>query len=368
MIAAPQPLDAGMHIPYARVAFACALLATLAASGCPSEPVQNAAPPVPTMPNPTSVATPAQAAHAAQPAIHGRASYRERVKMPPGADLSVRLVDLQLAGTPDAVVAATTLPDVAGPPYAFDLPYDPAKLHANGRYGLHAELRGPDGELWFVTDAPVPVTPGSAAVIEVPMVRAAPPAPVADLSRSRWNCAGTEFEASFDSIGERVDLALPEGTLSLPQAASASGARYADHRGNEFRTRGNTGTLRRAGADPLDCVRSDAPSPWNEAKSRGVHFRGVGNEPGWLVEVGAGETPTLQAQLDYGERRIDIPDARMLSGLLGYAGTTADGTRVRLVLERGTCNDGMSDATYPVSARLEVGDRAYRGCGRFLED
>jgi uncharacterized lipoprotein YbaY/uncharacterized membrane protein len=361
--------DTGMHIRYARVASACAMLAALAASGCPSEPVQNAATPAATMPTPASVATPmpTQAAPAAQPTIHGRASYRERVKMPPGADFSVRLVDLQLADTPDAVVAATTLADVAGPPYEFTLPYDPAKLRPNGRYGLHAELRGPDGELWFVTDAAVPVTPSTEVIVEVPMVRAAPPAPVADLARSRWNCAGMEFEATFDTIGERVDLALPEGTLSLPQATSASGARYADHRGNEFWTKGNTATLRRAGADPLDCTRTDAPSPWDEAKSRGVHFRAVGNEPGWLVEVGAGETPRLQAQLDYGERRLDIPNVQMLSGLLGYAGTIADGTGVRLVLERETCNDGMSDATYPVSARFEVGDRTYRGCGRFLE-
>lgn len=192
-------------------------------------------------------------------------------------------------------------------------------------------------------------------------------AQVAGLARSRWNCAGMEFEAAFDTVGERVELALPEGTLSLPQAVAASGTRYADHRGNTFWTKGETGTLRRAGAEPLDCMRTDAPSPWDEAKSRGVHFRAVGNEPGWLVEVGEGETPTLHALLDYGERTLDLPHVQMLSGLLGYAATSADGTRVRLVLERDACNDGMSDSTYPVTAQLEVGDRVYRGCGRFLD-
>jgi len=357
----------GMQLRDAHIASLCAILAALAVSGCPSESVQDATHSEVTVPTPaTSIAAP-MPAPAAKPAVHGRASYRERVKMPPGADFSVRLVDLQRADTPDAVVAATTLPDVAGPPYVFDLPYDPTKLRANGRYGLHAELRGPDGELWFVTDTAVPVTPGSDAVVDVPMVRAAPPATVANLVRSRWNCAGMEFEAAFDTVGERVDLALPEGTLSLPQAVVASGARYVDHRGNEFWTKGNTATLRRAGAEPLDCLRTDAPSPWDEAKTRGVHFRAVGNEPGWLVEVGAGETPPLHAELDYGERRFDLAKVQMLSGLLGYAGATTDGARVRLVLEREQCNDGMSDATYPVSAQFEVGDRTYRGCGRFLD-
>jgi len=54
---------------------------------------------------------------------------------------------------------------------------------------------------------------------------------------------------------------LPGGTLSLPLAQSASGARYADHRGNEFWTKGDTGTLTREGGRKVDCVRADAKVP-----------------------------------------------------------------------------------------------------------
>jgi uncharacterized membrane protein len=53
---------------------------------------------------------------------------------------------------------------------------------------------------------------------------------------------------------------------------------------------------------------------------------------------------------------------------MGFAGTAADGTKVRVVLERKPCSDGMSDATYPVDAMLDVGGTAYRGCGRFLAE
>lgn len=109
-------------------------------------------------------------------------------------------------------------------------------------------------------------------------------------------------------------------------------------------------------------------SPWDQAKARGVGFRGIGTEPGWMVEVGTGEAPALHAALDYGERKVDVARMQALSGILGYAGATADGIEVKLHLQREDCSDGMSDQTYPVSARLSVGDGTYQGCGRFLQE
>ncbi len=109
-------------------------------------------------------------------------------------------------------------------------------------------------------------------------------------------------------------------------------------------------------------------SPWEQAKARGIAFRGIGTEPGWLVEVGAGENPALHAELDYGERKIDLAHAQVFTGASGYAGTTSDGVEVELQLQREACSDGMSDQTYPVSTKLSVGDTTYTGCGRFLQE
>jgi uncharacterized membrane protein/uncharacterized lipoprotein YbaY len=304
--------------------------------------------------------------------INGRAFYLERIKIAPGADFTVDLVEQQ---HPDVATATTTLEDVAGPPYDFALQYDPAKVHADGRYALTALLRDVDGAVLFTTPAPVPVKIGDANVVEFRMVRASvgdAPRPAAQLQRTRWTCNGMTFEAAFDIEGRRVELALPDGTLSLPLAISASGARYLDHRGNEFWTKGDSGTLTREGGSKLDCVRQDARpaagSPWEDAKTRGIAFRAIGTEPGWMMEVGRGERPTLHAELDYGEHVLDVAAMQPLSGLLGYVGAAADGSRVRLVLERRACSDGMSDETYPVAVQLEAGDRRYRGCGRFLDD
>jgi len=341
------------------------LLACAAAlAGCPREA--------------TTARPPGQAPVADQPIptdtnfINGRAFYLERIKIAPGADFTVDLIERQ---HPGVVIATTTLEDVAGPPYEFALQYDPAKVHADGRYALAAVLRDVDGAVLFTTPAPVPAKPGDASTIEFRMVRASAgdaPHPAAQRQRTHWTCDGMTFEAAFDIEGRRVELALPEGTLSLPLAISASGARYLDHRGNEFWTKGDSGTLTREGGKKLDCVRQDAPpatgSPWADAKARGIAFRAIGTEPGWMLEVGQGERPTLHAELDYGERVLDVAAMQPLSGLLGYVGTVADGARVRLVLERRACSDGMSDDTYPVAVQLEADDRSYRGCGRFLDD
>ena len=340
-------------------------LALLLLAGCPQEPAATA---------PAGDAAVGGKPMSTEPVINGRAYYLERIKIPPGADFTVQLIDNQLADTPDAVIATTTLEDVAGPPYEFALLYDPAKLRPNGQYGLSANLRGVDGNLLFVTDTRVPVTPGDDKVVEFRMTRVSAgdaPQPAAQLRRTRWTCGEMTFEAVFDVTGERVELALPDGALSLPQAQSGSGARYADHRGNEFWTKGDTGTLTRDGGAKRDCVRADTPpkagSPWEAAKQRGIAFRGIGNEPGWVVEVGMGDTTTLHADLAYGERKVDA-QVRGLSGLLGWAGKTVDDTRVRLVLERKACSDGMSDENYPVEAVLEVGGDTFRGCGRFLQE
>lgn len=241
--------------------------------------------------SPATAPTSGDTSVAPQPAtaIQGRAVYLERIAPPPGAVLSVQLIDHQLADTPAAIIASADFADVKGPPFVFSLPYDPAKLRPNALYGLHAGLRDARGTLWFVTDTRVPVTPDSSAPVEFRMVRAAgdPAAPVAG-------------------------------------------------------------------------------SPWEQAKARGSAFRGIGTEPGWSVEVGGGTTPRLSADLDYGERKVEVAQTRRTSD--GYVGSTGDGLAVSLTTKKESCSDGMSDTEYPASAILTVAGKTYRGCGRFLTE
>ncbi len=314
----------------------------------------------------TDAAT-AAAAQAAQPVIRGRAFYLERIALPPDAKLRVQLIDNRLADTPAGVIADQTFEAVLGPPYEFALPYDPAKVQAGRDYGLHASLRDGEGTLWFNTPTRVPVTPGSAEVVKFRLVRATGDRPAPAVKPMTWQCGDLRITTRVEGDGVVVSGGFGERKLS--QAPAASGARYEDGRGNEFWNKGREATFTLDGKRQPDCRVTSLPSPWEEAKARGVGFRAVGNEPGWFVEVDMGEAPALRADLDYGQRKVAVARAQSFrdeaSGESGFRGK-ADGSEVELRIQRETCVDDMSGDSHPARARLRVGDRTYSGCGRFL--
>lgn len=105
---------------------------------------------------------------------------------------------------------------------------------------------------------------------------------------------------------------------------------------------------------------------WQEAAGRGIEFRALGQEPGWYVEVGEGNSSKLYAVLDYGERTLDIANAEALPGGTGYRGADTDGTEVVLRIEDRPCQDGMSGHRFPATVQLTVGGETYNGCGARL--
>ncbi|MGX5731071.1 YbaY family lipoprotein [Pseudoxanthomonas beigongshangi] len=333
-----------------RLALPAALLIALAA--CQAKPEADA---------------PATPSTEAATTIHGEAAYRERIAAPPGAVLTVQLIDNLLADTPAAIIASTEVKDAKGPPFAFDLPYDAAKIRPDGSYGLHASLSDGAGKLWFITDTRTDVVPGDGQTAKLAMIRVADATTDAAVVKTQWQCGDQRIGASFDNgPADNVSLDLGDKPLVLPHAVSASGARYADAAGNEFWTKGREGMLTLAGKEKVDCSQTDEVSPWDAARDRGIAFRAVGNEPGWWVEVGAGKTPSLHAELDYGERKLDVAGAEATAD--GFRGSTGDGTKVALVATRKACQDDMSGQDFPATAELTVGDKTYRGCGRFLAE
>lgn len=106
------------------------------------------------------------------------------------------------------------------------------------------------------------------------------------------------------------------------------------------------------------------PDPWAEAKARGIEFRAVGNEPGWFMDVDVGRTVKLV--LDYGERTVNVPAPARWSAGGANSFASAGDTPVSIAVTPGRCSDGMSDAVYPASVKVEVGGKTYAGCGRDL--
>ena len=211
-----------------------------------------------------------------------------------------------------------------------------------------------------------PVTTPPAEGTSTPRPAAQIPGDPAAATPIQWQCGDQRIGARVDNTARNVSLEVDGKTLSLAQSPAASGARYADAAGNAFWSKGDEATLTLAGRAAVDCHQANEDSPWDAARARGSVFRGLGTEPGWTVEIGAGATPRLLAELDYGERRIEVAQASRTEE--GYVGSTAEGLAVSLTTKREVCNDGMSDIRYPASATLTVGGRTYRGCGRFLTE
>lgn len=140
-----------------RPSIASAVILLLASCTGPGERVEGAASPTATE----------RLTQSRQVVLRGTASYRERIKTPPGARLEVSLVD----PASNTVVAEATMPDVAGPPIAFELPVDRAGLERGTLHVLRARLVGPDGMQWFVQRADVLVDVDAQAPLVIDLVR-----------------------------------------------------------------------------------------------------------------------------------------------------------------------------------------------------
>ena len=105
--------------------------------------------------------------------------------------------------------------------------------------------------------------------------------------------------------------------------------------------------------------------PWQDAASRGIDFRAVGNEPGWYLEVDyEGAMRILWA---YGEQQATVPATRpIVRGSITTIESSGGGHTVRADVEPGPCNDGMSDQSYPLNVTVVVDGTTLRGCGRWL--
>lgn len=86
-------------------------------------------------------------------AVQVSATYRERIMLPPGHVLTVRVEDVSLADAPARVLAEVRQPlEGRGPPYAVSLDVPTAAIDPRHAYAARAEIRDPSGALRFTTD------------------------------------------------------------------------------------------------------------------------------------------------------------------------------------------------------------------------
>lgn len=116
--------------------------------------------------------------------------------------------------------------------------------------------------------------------------------------------------------------------------------------------------------DREDNAPQPAPQPTTAAMLGDVDLsrpvRAVGTEPFWGVEI----TPDALVYT-----RLDQPDQRAPNRGVTVQGTVATFTTttnlnrpLNVSLIATECSDGMSDRTYPLTARVQIGDQTLTGC------
>lgn len=69
--------------------------------------------------------------------------------IPPDSEIEVQLEDISRADALATVMESVSFKAQGGPPYAFTIEYDPARIDPRMRYALRARITSPDGDLMF---------------------------------------------------------------------------------------------------------------------------------------------------------------------------------------------------------------------------
>lgn len=115
--------------------------------------------------------------------------------------------------------------------------------------------------------------------------------------------------------------------------------------------------------NPTEAALAQMPS-WEEARAAGVDFRGVGQEPGWLLDIY--QRDKIRLLWDYGESVADFPlgpPAYPHEGATRYTGQT-EGHSLIVTIRRAPCQDAMSGQDYPSTVEVVIDGRTLNGCGR----
>jgi len=132
-----------------------------------------------------------------------------------------------------------------------------------------------------------------------------------------------------------------------------------------FWTKGSTATLERQGAPAVRCEERRADSLREDARARGVVYRALGNEPGWILEIGPASKLTWTT--NFGQDRYDFEQAEATATTDGASVYSAqkDVVSLKATIRAERCVDD-GDVEYDHVVTVESGGQTYHGCGTRL--
>ena len=125
------------------------------------------------------------------------------------------------------------------------------------------------------------------------------------------------------------------------------------------------GTQAWAGGDPEMSEEDIAKyNVWHEAKLRGVAFRAIGQEPGWLLEIKNGQEILIVT--NYGQSRTAYPWVEPQEDKAARRTVFQVDADTNVLIEGKPCSDSMSGESFQTTVMLTTGGQTLKGCGRAL--
>lgn len=176
-----------------------------------------------------------------------------------------------------------------------------------------------------------------------------------------FDCEGLTISVASEASAVRIG-APPDRTLLLPETGDASsGSRHSDGT-TTFQRSGTEATFTMDGRTYVCRALRD---PWLEARSRGIDFRAIGQEPGWYLEIDDGTAMRLVYEYGSSEAVAPAPPPVVTGGRTTYS-ADAGGLTLEAAIEPRLCHDGMSGQPFSHAVTVAIGPTVLRGCGRSL--
>jgi uncharacterized membrane protein len=103
---------------------------------------------------------------------------------------------------------------------------------------------------------------------------------------------------------------------------------------------------------------------WHKAKLRGVAFRAIGQEPGWLLEIKNSEEILIVT--NYGQDRKVLPYVDPREDKAARKTVFEVDANASVLIEGKPCSDSMSGEHFDTTVTVILGKQVFKGCGRAL--
>lgn len=190
-------------------------------------------------------------------------------------------------------------------------------------------------------------------------------APDAAALRTRvFQCEDSRF--TVQSLADTAWLYYNDTVVVLRRIGAESGEKY---KNGEFLCRIQKGKARiETPNESFESCVIDKQAIANEAaRLRGVDFRGLGQEPGWLLEIYEGDSIVFSA--DYGTERYvgEATEPQTINNgeIVRYT-TIVDTGRLQVRIVKDSCTDVMSGFAFPSTVTVRINEKRYQGCGKSL--